>query len=428
MVTMLFFPAKGPTERAPTMGKVSFLQLLLAMTRICLTSSHITNPAADGTTQFAVNLYRVLRLSQRSENILYSPLGAMAALGMAHLGTKGKAQKEISRLLNLKNDAREGFTPLQTLSSITSERKEFTFNLANALYLQEGFMVKEQYLHSNKEFFQTAVKLVNFQDTKASAEAISTWVENKTDGQIKNFISSEDLGPLSRLLLVNAIYFKGNWKHEFKTESTSLMDFTKSDGSVINIPMMHLQLRTRLGHFSDRNVSYQVLELPYKGEEFSLVLILPAEDVPIKEVENLITVEMIKDWFAKMEEDDEIEISLPRFKIEQKLDLKETLQALGVIEIFNNGCDLSGLTDAADVHISQAIQKVCIEVNENGSEAAASTGMHMAAIMSMAQNQFVANRPFLFILKHNSTGSIIFMGRLASPDVQSKKKRDIDSL
>ncbi|XP_060098426.1 serpin I2 isoform X2 [Heteronotia binoei] len=363
MVTMLFFPAKGPTERAPTMGKVSFLQLLLAMTRICLTSSHITNPAADGTTQFAVNLYRVLRLSQRSENILYSPLGAMAALGMAHLGTKGKAQKEISRLLNLKNDAREGFTPLQTLSSITSERKEFTFNLANALYLQEGFMVKEQYLHSNKEFFQTAVKLVNFQDTKASAEAISTWVENKTDG-----------------------------------------------------------------HFSDRNVSYQVLELPYKGEEFSLVLILPAEDVPIKEVENLITVEMIKDWFAKMEEDDEIEISLPRFKIEQKLDLKETLQALGVIEIFNNGCDLSGLTDAADVHISQAIQKVCIEVNENGSEAAASTGMHMAAIMSMAQNQFVANRPFLFILKHNSTGSIIFMGRLASPDVQSKKKRDIDSL
>ncbi|XP_015273632.1 PREDICTED: serpin I2 [Gekko japonicus] len=324
-------------------------------------------------TRFAVDLYRVLCLSQRSENILYSPLGAASTLGMVHLGAKGKAQNEISRLLDLKNDAREGFAPLQTLFSITSKRKEFTFNLANALYLQEGFMVKEQYLHSNKEFFQTAVKLVNFQDTKASAEAISTWVENKTDGQIKNFISSDDLGPLTRLVLANAIYFKGNWKQEFKAESTILMDFTKSDGSVINIPMMHLQLKTRLGHFSDRNVSYQVLELPYEGEEFSLVLILPAEDVPIGEVENLITVELIKDWFARMEEDDEVEISLPRFKIEQKLDLKETLQALDVIEIFNNGCDLSGLTDSADVHISQAIQKVCIEVNENGSEAAAST-------------------------------------------------------
>ncbi|KAL8187976.1 UNVERIFIED_CONTAM: Serpin I2 [Gekko kuhli] len=216
-----------------------------------------------------------------------------------------------AHMLGFQHGIGEGFAPLQTLFSITSKRKEFTFNLANALYLQEGFMVKEQYLHSNKEFFQTAVKLVNFQDTKASAEAISTWVENKTDGKIKNFISSDDLGPLTRLVLANAIYFKGNWKQEFKAESTSLMDFTKSDGSVINIPMMHLQLRTRLGHFSDRNVSYQVLELPYKGEEFSLVLILPAEDVPIEEVENLITVELIKDWFAKMEEDDEVEISLP---------------------------------------------------------------------------------------------------------------------
>nr|XP_056706354.1 serpin I2 [Euleptes europaea] len=420
---------KGLTKHAAPMGKISFLKLLVTVIRICLTSSHISIPTADGiTTPFAVDLYQVLRIVQKSENILYSPLGAASCLGMVHLGTKGKAQNEISRLLNLKNDSREAFAPLQTLFSVTSKRKEFTFNLANALYLQEGFMVKEQYLHSNKEFFQTAVKLVNFEDTKASAEAISTWVENKTDGQIKNLISSEDLGPLTRLLLVNAIYFKGNWKQAFKAESTSLMDFTKRDGSVINIPMMHLQLRTRLGLFSDCNVSYQVLELPYKGEEFSLALILPAEDVPIEEVENLITAELIEDWFVKMEEDDEIEISLPRFKIEQKLDLKETLQALNVIEIFNNGCDLSGLTDSADVHISQAIQKVCIEVNEDGSEAAASTGMHVAAIMSTTRNQFVANRPFLFILKHNYTGSIIFMGKLASPDIQSRKKRDRDSL
>ncbi|XP_048362188.1 serpin I2 isoform X2 [Sphaerodactylus townsendi] len=420
--------AKEPRKYIASLGKVSFLNLLLTMIRICLTSSHITNPTADGTMRFAVDLYKVLCSAQKNENILYSPLGTASALGMVHLGAKGKTHNEISQLLNLKNDSYEAFAPLQTLFSVTSKRKEFTFNLANALYLQEGFMVKEQYLHSNKEFFRTAIKLVNFQDTQASAEAISTWVENKTEGQIKNFISSEDLGPLTRLLLVNAIYFKGNWKQAFKAETTSLMDFTKSDGSIISVPMMHLQLRTRLGHFSDCNVSYQVLELPYKGDEFSLVLILPAEDVPIEEVENLITAELIEDWFVKMEEDDEVEISLPRFKIEQKLDMKETLKTLNVIEIFNNGCDLSGLTDSADVHISQAIQKVCIEVNEDGSEAAALTGMHVAAIMSMTPHQFVANRPFLFILKHNSTGSIIFMGKLASPDGQFTKKRDTDSL
>ncbi|KAJ6660961.1 hypothetical protein lerEdw1_016981, partial [Lerista edwardsae] len=299
----------------------------------------------------------------------------------------------------------EAFLPLQTLFAVTSERKEFTFNLANALYLQEGFMVKEQYLHSNKAFFQTAVKLVNFQDTKASAEAISTWVENKTDGKIRNLVASDDLGPLTRLLLVNALYFKGNWKQKFQAERTHLVEFTKSDGSVIKTPMMHIQLTAKLGHYSKHKVSYQILELPYKGEEFSLLVILPGEEVAVEEVEKLITAELIKDWFAGMEED-EVEISLPRFKIEQTVDLKDILQPLNVTEIFNNGCDLSGITESADVHLSKAIQKVGMEINEEGSEAAASAGMHVAAIMSMSRNQFVANRPFLFILKHNYTGEL----------------------
>ncbi|XP_062987995.1 serpin I2 [Elgaria multicarinata webbii] len=411
------------------MGSALPLSFLLAALGICLTRSHSTKPMADSTTRFAVDLYRVLSLPQKSENILFSPLGASLILGMVNLGAKGKARHEIRQLLNLQgNDAGEAFLPLQTLFTVTSEGKAFTFNLANALYLQEGFMVKEQYLHSNKDFFQTAVKLVNFQDTKASAEAISTWVENKTDGKIRNFVASDDLGPLTRLLLVNALFFKGNWKQMFKVEDTSLMDFRKSDGSVSEIPMMHLQLKTKLGYFSDHNVRYQVLELPYKGEEFSFVLILPAEDVAIEAVEKLITAELIKDWFAGMEEVDEVQISLPRFQVEQTVDLEQTLQHLNVTEIFKSGCDLSGITDAADVHISKAIQKVCIEVNENGSEAAASTGMHLAIIMSMSQHQFVANRPFLFILKHNPTESIVFMGKFANPDIQVKKGRDMNSL
>nr|XP_028584321.1 serpin I2 [Podarcis muralis] len=403
--------------------------LLLAVTGIHLTRGHTSQPVAESTARLAGDLSRVLSVSRKNENILYSPLGVLLALGAIHLGAKGKARDEIRQLLNLQgNDAGEAFKPLQTLFSVPSEGKAFTFNLANALYLQEGFMVKEQYLHSNKEFFQTAVKLVNFQDTKASAEAISTWVENKTDGKIRNLVASGDLGPLTRLLLVNALFFKGDWKQTFKAEDTSWMPFTKSDGSVTEIPMMHLQLKAKLGHFSDHNVSYQVLELPYKGEEFSFVLILPAEDVPIEEVEKLITAQLMKSWFAEMEEDEDIEISLPRFKIEQMVDLKEIIQPLNVTEIFNNGCDLSGITDSADVHISKAIQKVCFELHEDGSEAAASAGMHLTAIMSLSRKQVVANQPFLFILRHNSTGSIVFMGKLANPDTQSQKRRDRDSL
>ncbi|XP_053168017.1 serpin I2 isoform X3 [Hemicordylus capensis] len=237
-------------------------------------------------------------------------------------------------------------------------------------------------------------------------------------GKIRHLVTSDDLGPLTRILVVNALYFKGNWKQTFKAEGTRMMAFTKSDGSITKIPMMHLQLSTKLGHFTDHTVSYQVLELPYKGEEFSLLLILPAEDVAIEAVEKLITAELIKNWLAGMEEYEEVELSLPRFKIELTVDLKEILQPLNVTEIFNNGCDLSGITDAADVHISKAIQKVCIEVNEDGSEAAASTGMHVAAIMSISRNQFVANRPFLFILKHNSTGRDFNQGKSAGKQTE----------
>ncbi|XP_078245812.1 serpin I2 [Pogona vitticeps] len=409
------------------MRTLLLVSFLLTAVGICLMKSHVTRPAAGGSTHFAVDFYRVLSQSRKRENILYSPLGVSLLLRMVHLGAKGKAHHEIN--VNFKHlfSSGEALELLQTLFAVTSEEKAFTFNLANALYLQEGFLVKEQYLHSNKKLFQTAVKLVNFEDTKASAEAVSTWVEKKTDGKIRNLISSNDLGPLTRLLLVNALFFKGNWKQVFQAEDTTLMTFTKGDRSIIKTPMMHLQLTTKLGIFSDHNVSYQVLELPYEGEEFSFVLILPGEKVTIEEVEQLITAEVMKDWFAVMEED-EVEISLPRFKIEHTMDLKEFLQPLNVTEIFNNGCDLSGITDSADVHISKAIQKVCLEVSEDGTEAAASTGMHVAAIMSLSNKRFVANRPFLFMLKHNLTGSIILMGKLADPDTQLEKGHDTDSL
>ncbi|MBZ3878586.1 Serpin I2 [Sciurus carolinensis] len=239
---------------------------------------------------------------------------------------------------------REEFSVLKSFFSAISEKKqEFTFNLANALYLQEGFTVKEQYLHGNKEFFQSTVKLVDFQNAKACAETISTWVESKTDGKIKNMFSGEEFGPLTRLVLVNAIYFKGDWKQQFRKENTQLMNFTKKDGSVVKIPMMKALLKTKYGYFSESSMKYQVLELPYKDNHFSLIIILPVEEVNIAEVEKLITAHQILKWFSGMQEE-EVEISLPRFKVEQTLDFKEALYALNITEIFSGGCDLSGIT------------------------------------------------------------------------------------
>uniref|UniRef100_A0A7M4EP00 Serpin family I member 2 n=1 Tax=Crocodylus porosus TaxID=8502 RepID=A0A7M4EP00_CROPO len=235
---------------------------------------------------------------------------------MVQLGAKGKALFEMNTVLKLQGNEDGEY--------LKKKKKEFTFNLANALYLQEGFIVKEQDLHSNKEFFQTAIKLVNFQDTKASTEAISTW----------NFahLFVFPIGKIKKKI-VSTIYFKGHWKQKFRPEAMLEMVLTKRDGSVTKMPMMYFQLRTKIDilTYTCPSVSYQMRLL---------------------EVEKLMTVFFLS-------------YSFYRFKIEQKMDFKESLHSLNVREIFSGGCNLSGKTEAT--------QKVSIEVREDGSEAAVST-------------------------------------------------------
>ncbi|KAM5165344.1 serpin I2 [Mantella aurantiaca] len=405
------------------------LILLLAVT---LAGVSVTSAAprlwGDTITEFAVNLHRAMRSADTEENIIFSPLGATLILGMIKLGARGATSQQIKEVLKLQgNQESEEFSGLQKLVSVISEEnKEFAFNLANALYLQEGFHVKEQYLHSNRDFFKSEIKLVNFQDLKASAKTISAWVERQTNGKIKHMFSSGDFEPLTKLVLVNAIYFRGEWKHKFSPEATHPQDFIVRRGNITKIPMMHLQTGTKIGYFSENDLKYKVLELPYKGDKISLVLALPAENVEIEDLEKKLTEPVLKGWSTKMTHE-MVEISLPRFKIEHRVDLKRALLNLNVTNVFDQNCNLSGITDTSNIHISKVVQKVSIEINEAGSEAAASTGMQVAA-MSMTNHRFLADRPFLFFIRHNTSGSILFMGKVTNPDLSGARGRDVESL
>ncbi|XP_069624168.1 serpin I2 [Ranitomeya imitator] len=400
---------------------------VVALAGVCITSV-APRPWGETITEFAVDLHQAIRSVDTEENIIFSPLGATLILGMIKLGAKGTTSHQIKEVLKLQgNQESEEFSGLQKLLAVISEEnKEFTFNLANALYLQEGFHVKEQYLHSNRDFFKSEIKLVNFQDLKASAEIISAWVETQTNGKIRNMVSSGDIGPLTRLILVNAIYFKGEWEHKFSPDATQPQNFTVKRGISAKVPMMNLHLAAKLGYFSENNLKYKVLELPYKGGKLSLLLALPAENADIGDMEKQLTAARLKDWNSNMKEE-LVDISLPRFKIEHKVDLKQSLLHLNVSDIFNTKCNLSGITDTSNLYISKVVQKVSIEVNEAGSEAAASTGMHVAA-MSLTNHRFVADRPFLFFIRHNPSGSILFMGKVTNPDQSDARGRDIESL
>ncbi|XP_073485192.1 serpin I2 [Aquarana catesbeiana] len=405
---------------------------LILLFAVTLAGVSVTSAAprlwGDTITEFAVDLHQAIRSVDTEENIIFSPLGATLILGMIKLGARGATSEQIKEVLKLQgNQESEEFSELRKLVSVISEEnKEFAFNLANALYLQEGFHVKEQYLHSNRDFFKSEIKLVNFQDLKASAKIISAWVERQTNGKIKHMFSSGDFEPLTKLVLVNAIYFRGEWKYKFSPDATHPQDFRVKKGNVTKIPMMHLQTATKIGYFSENNLKYKVLELPYKGDKVSLVLALPEENVEIEDLEKKLTEPVLRGWNTKMTEET-VEISLPRFKIEQKVDLKPALLNLKVTNVFDQNCDLSGITDTSNLHISKMVQKVSIEVNEAGSEAAASTGIQVAA-MSITNHRFVADRPFLFFIRHNTSGSILFMGKVTNPDLSDVRGRDVESL
>uniref|UniRef100_H3AUJ8 Serpin family I member 2 n=1 Tax=Latimeria chalumnae TaxID=7897 RepID=H3AUJ8_LATCH len=400
-----------------------------------LTCDTVSRPR-NLTLGLAVDLFHSVRSLHKGENIVYSPISVTLALGVLQLGAKGTTLEQIRKAM--KFEERPGIFPgeelsaLQTLSHVISASgggKEYTLNLANALYIQEGFVMKDQYLQRNKETFNCTVKLTNFQTSESAARAINAWVESQTNGKVVNLFTRQDFNLLTRVVLVNAVYFKGTWKHKFRTELTKPMEFTKKDGSVTTVPMMSSKqgiFFNNVCYFTAADLEYQVLELPYEQDKASLILVLPKDIGGLEEVENKVTVQLLKDWLINLSEED-VELSLPRFKMEQKLDLKETLQALNITEIFENSSDLSGMADSAELHISRAIHQAFIEVNEEGSEAAAGTGI-IATIMSTPHHRFVANHPFLFIIRHNLTGSILFMGRIINPEGQSLNGKDIEAL
>jgi serpin B len=284
--------------------------------------------------------------------------------------------------------------------------------IANRLWGQKGYGFRKEYLDLTREYFGAALAELNFAEPERARRAINLWVSRMTWGKIPDLIGPAVLNPSTRLVLTNAIYFKGEWAHRFKKEGTRKASFLVGPGRSLKVPFMK-----ETGDFNYlEKEDFSLLELPYAGEKYSLLVLLPKKTDGLAALEAGLTAESLKEWQAGLRKK-KVEIFLPKFKLTSLFILNDPLKKLGMTDAFSAArADFSGISGRKDLCISEVVHQAFLEVNEEGSEAAAATAvvMRLTALPSRSL-VFRADHPFIFLIRHQPTGTILFLGRLSVP-------------
>ncbi|XP_068989080.1 serine protease inhibitor 3/4-like isoform X1 [Bombus flavifrons] len=323
----------------------------------------------EGANQFSSPFYQTVR-KYNPGNLITSPLSASIALAMAACGARGNTETQFRNVLHLPTSEGLVTSGYQSLIDNLNNAKDNKLAVANKAFISAKLNMKPSYKNLTEVYFRSASQLVDFARNKEAANIINSWVEQNTNNLIKDLIKPEMIDNLTRLALVNAIYFKGQWKNKFDPKLTSDMPFHTSKVEVKNVPTMYKQGIYKYGDLVDLNAKFVVI--PYKGDEFSMVIILPNEIDGLSDVEKKLQNTSLKNIISQGYEE-RMELWLPKFKMESTLELNDVLKEMGLIDAFT-GADFSAITDNASLYITDVVQKTYIEVNEEGSEAAAATG------------------------------------------------------
>ena len=372
---------------------------------------------AQSANKFALDLHEILRNEGNlvSENLFYSPASLVIALAMTCFGARGKTAEELANVLHLVPDSSSGPNMKKFLSSLNSSSDNNTKLLtANKLFIEKSLEILKSYRAGMQEFYESEITSVDYkQRTEEVREEINNWVEQKTNDKIKGLIPLGMLSSDTRLVLVNAIYFKGLWLQPFLKEDTSPGTFFVAANQTIQVQMMRQEAHFKF--LESKGLGCQILELPYIGSKMSMVIFLPVKTDGLGSLEGKITYDNFEKSLSTLDSSrpEKMEVFLPKFKLTQQFSLNDVLSKMGVSEMFVAGkADFSGIT-ADSLYVSQVVHKAFIEVNEEGTEAAAATGIGVNALSLTPM--FNADHPFLFFIRHRDTGAILFMGRLLKP-------------
>lgn len=359
--------------------------------------------------RLAFDLYR--RLREEEGNIFFSPWSISSAMAIALEGARGETRSEMRAVLHLPGEERRlAFARLY--NEINKKDKRYELATANAVWAQKDFQILDAYFDVIEKYYGGNVENLDFiGDTEGSRKTINGWVEGKTKEKIKDLIPQGAIDGQTRLVITNAVYFKGQWVKQFDLKNTQESEFRVTPDKAVKVQMMNLR-DAKFKYAEDETV--QILELPYAGEELSMLILLPKEDSP-DNVESILAAERLDEWRASIKEE-EVDVYLPRFKLETKYGLVENFKELGMRQAFDPGqADFSAMTGRRDLFISRIIHQAFVEVNEEGTEAAAATGVVMTLTAMPTKKIFMADHPFIFIIIDRTTGAILFVGRVANP-------------
>ncbi|XP_013855087.1 antithrombin-III [Austrofundulus limnaeus] len=379
---------------------------------------------SNANSRFALSLYKHLSRSRSPEdNIFMSPISISTAFAMTKLGACNQTLEQIMKVFQF-----------DTISEKTSDQVHFFFAKlncrlyrkkdettelvsANRLFGEKSLVFNETYQNISETVYGAKLLPLDFKrNSEAARVTINDWISNKTNNRIQDTLPSGALDSNTVLVLVNTIFFKGQWKNKFPKEHVLLSDFNINDDRRCEVHMMYQETKFQYKYFPDDKV--QLLEMPYRGDDITMVIILPSMGNSLSQVEENLDLKKLNGWLSQMKETT-VSVSVPRFRMEDNLNLKEKLQEMGLMDLFDaSKASLPGiLEDGSDsLYISSAFHKAFLEVNEEGSEAAAATVVvAVGRSINLNREVFLADRPFLVLIREPTLNTLLFVGRVSDP-------------
>lgn len=380
---------------------------------------------AEPNIDFALDMYKHLPDMEQGGNIFFSPFSVSTVLSMIYMGARGNTEQEMEKVLHLraiKDGVHIAYN--EYIRLLQTKNDNFTLSTANRVYFHEKARLLELFRSKCLEFYTAEPFAVDFgANAEIIRQGINKWVEDQTNSKIKNLIAEGVLNAMTRMVIVNAIYFKGDWESKFNPNFTKKMPFHVTPSQSVDLDMMMKKKNFKHGVMKD--LGFRFLELPYKGNDLSMIILLPDKKDGLSAIEKALTPDILRKIPKSFGYPEEIKVIFPKFRISTSFDLEKTLSLIGMKDLFIAGkANLSAIDELNSIHVSKVVHKAFVEVNEEGTEAAAATAaIMMLSAMHTKPKEFIVDHPFMFFIHDNRSGSILFLGRLTKPDDSSASNK-----